>query len=113
MTVSEILGGGLLLVLLAGILVWQRKRACFAYRPEVGRYFIESGCLVWNYRIPQQFPLERIAWAEFSVREAEMKVDLVLKDGRTYSFQFRDEPVSALEAWIEDFQRAGIRCLRA
>lgn len=70
-----------------------------------------------NYRIPEAHPLDRIARVEFSLQSADdtcenLLVHVLLRNGRKYSYTFRNAPPSFGKRFWSELEAAGVRCLR-
>ena len=96
--------------------VWLRRRVRLPLRPDAGPYYFADGCLVLNYRLPEAHPLASIAWVEFSLRDADhtqedLQTHVLLRNGRKYSYRFRNAPPGFGKHWQTELEAAGVRCL--
>ena len=105
-----------LMAALCLLVLWLRRRRRFAFRPDAGAYYFADGCLVLNYRLPEAHPLASIAWVEFSLRDADhtqedLQTHVLLRNGRKYSYRFRNAPPGFGKHWQTELEAAGVRCL--
>lgn len=106
----------LAVIALVCIVVFVRRSSLFSskfsYRADAGAYFLADGCLVLNYRIPQAFPLDEIAYVEFLRGHGDcLLVRVMLRNGKKSGFAFRNPAPDLGTRWQRDLERAGVRCL--